>query len=111
MQKKENHDLLSKHLVENSIALQKASLQLIESSTQLTKRIDKLVSIFENASSHIAEVELNDDKFKNLAVKLENLLDQNKEIARGLLLLEQYIRSKTSEPKTSFEKPVTEFKF
>ena len=111
MQKKESESVLIRHLLENNAALQKASLHLIETSTQLTKRIDRLVSIFEDASKHVTDVELSDERLKNLAAKLESLLDQNKEIAKGLLLLEQYIRSKSEISRPSFaERQVPEFK-
>jgi len=67
--------------------------------------------IFEDASKHVTDVELNDERLKNLTGRLENLLEQNKEIARGLILLEQYIRSKTPEvPRTQFSQQVPEFK-
>lgn len=109
MQKKEGQEVLIKHLIENNISLQKASLSLVESMNVLVKRTDKLVSIFEEASKHITDVELSDERLKNLANKLEGLLDQNKEIARGLILLEQYVRSK-SDTRQFSERPVTEFK-
>lgn len=109
MSRKESEEVLVKHLIENNVSLQKASLNLIESMNTLTKRIDKLVSIFEEASKHITDVELSDERLKNLAAKLEGLLDQNKEIARGLILLEQYVRSKPDVKQFS-ERPVTEFK-
>jgi hypothetical protein len=41
-----------------------------------------------------------------LAGKLEALLDQNKNIARGLLLLEQYVRGRTTSAPP---KPLTEY--
>lgn len=111
MQKKVGEEVLVRHLLENNASLQKASLNLIETSTILIKRIDKLVSIFEDASKHVTDVELNDERLKNLTGRLENLLEQNKEIARGLILLEQYIRSKTPEvPRTQFSQQVPEFK-
>lgn len=109
MQKKESQEVLIKHLIENNISLQKASLNLVESMNILTKRTDKLVSIFEEASKHVTDVELSDERLKNLASKLEGLLDQNKEIARGLILLEQYVRSK-SEVKQFSERPMSDFK-
>ena len=111
MEKRENHEVLLKHLIENNVSLQKASLNLIETANILTKRIDKLVSIFEEASKHVTDVELNDERLKNLAAKLEGLLDQNKEIAKGLLLLEQYIRSKSPEPlRPQLDRQVPEFR-
>ena len=109
MPKKEGDSVLVKHLIENNASLQKASLHLVETSVQLTKRIDKLISIFEDASKHVTDVELNDERLKNLSVKLEGLLEQNKEIAKGLILLEQYIRTK-SDLKPFSDRQVPEFR-
>jgi len=81
---------LVENLSKNSLELQKASLKLIESSNALIHRIDKLVSLFEEASKHVAEVD--EHRISELTAKLETLLDQNKDLARGLLLLEKYVR-------------------
>lgn len=81
-------------LADSSVALQKTSLNLVEKISELTKRIDKLVGLFEEASKHIEDVETREDRIKSLTEKLETLLDQNKEIAKGLVLLDKYIRGK-----------------
>jgi DNA-binding transcriptional regulator GbsR (MarR family) len=85
-----------KQLIENNISLQKKSIDLIEATNKLTKKIDKLVNLFEEASKHVGEVEVGEDKVKQLAAKLESLLEQNKDIAKGLLLLERYVREKST---------------
>lgn len=95
MERGEPHIL--KQLAENSANLQRVSLSLIEKVSELTKRIDRLVGLFEEASKHVGEVELNDDRLKVLAGKLEVLLDQNRDIAKGLILLEKYIRGRSSD--------------
>lgn len=69
--------------------------KLIESTNKLVTRIDKLVGLFEEASKHLDEVQSTEAKVNALATKLETLLDQNKAIAQGLLLLEKYVRGKT----------------
>lgn len=68
---------------------------LVESTDQLIKRIDRLLSLFEEASKHVGEVESTEQKIKMLSEKLENLLEQNRSIAQGLILLEKYVRGKT----------------
>lgn len=75
---------------------------LINSINLLVTRVDKMVSMFEEASKHVSEVQSTEEKVKNLAVKLEELMEQNKAIARGLLLLEKYVRGRTgmAEEKT-----------
>jgi len=69
---------------------------LVGSMNLLVTRIDKMVSLFEEASKHVTEVQSTEEKVRNLAVKLDELVEQNKAIARGLLLLEKYVRGRTS---------------
>ena len=80
--------------------------ELITSVEELTKRIDKLVNLFEEAAKHVGEVESTEAQVSRLTTKLETLLEQNKAIAKGLLLLEKYIRGKTkfeTQPKSLSE--------
>ena len=79
-------------LIENNILLQKKTTELITSVNELSKKIDKMLSLFETAAKSIEHGEIEEP----LAKKLESLIDQNKIIARGLLLLEKYVRDKTS---------------
>lgn len=78
-----------KRLVENNIVLQDKTTQLISEMSQLTKRVDNMVGIFEEAAKNIKS-----GADEPLLRKLEALLDQNKNIARGLILLERYVREK-----------------
>jgi methyl-accepting chemotaxis protein len=68
---------------------------LLDSTNKLVTRIDKLVSLFEEAAKHVGEVETTEAKINALSSRLESLLEQNKAIAQGLLLLEKYVRGKT----------------
>ncbi len=68
---------------------------LVESTDRLVKRIDKLLSLFEEAARHVSEVESTEQKMKVLSEKLEILVEQNRSIAQGLILLEKYVRGKT----------------
>ncbi len=81
---------------------------LLELNSKLITRIDRLVSLFEEASKHVGEVETTEAKVSALTSKLETLLEQNKTIAQGLLLLEKYVRGKTRiggepQPGMSFQ--------
>ena len=69
--------------------------ELIMSMNKLTQRVDKLVSLFEEAAKHIGEVESTEARIAALSTKLDSLLDQNKAIAQGLILLEKYVRGKS----------------
>jgi len=95
--KKEVHD--HKEVKEEPKAQYNISVEdfnkMLESTNKLVNRVDKLVSLFEEASKHVGEVESTEAKVQELAKRLETLLEQNKIIAQGLVLLEKYIRGKT----------------
>ena len=79
-------------LTDNNVQLMKKNAELIISMNNLTKKIDNLVDIFKKAAENIEKGEIREP----LARKLTDLLEQNKRIARGLLLLEQFVRDKES---------------
>ena len=79
-------------IVKNNLALQKVSLQLIDAVRQMTDRMDRMLGLFEEAAKNIEKVQLKEP----LEKQLEELLEQNKVIARGLVLLEKFVRDKTS---------------
>ena len=79
-------------LIKNNITLQKATIELIDSVNKMADRTDRLLSLFEEAAKNIEKSEMKEP----LAKQLEALLEQNKAIARGLVLLERYVREKGS---------------
>ena len=83
-------------LVELNLALQNKNIELLNAIHGLTKRIDHLINIFEEAAKNISIVE-DDTRVKELTEKLENLLDQNKTISNSLILLERYVKSRSLE--------------
>jgi len=93
-------DSLVEKLVQTNVALDKKSVELIEAMHLLVKKIDALVNIFEEASKHVLEVG-EDKRVLDMTDKVEALIKQNEIIAKGLLLLEQYVRS-----KNQFEKAI-----
>lgn len=128
---------LVKELAKNSISLQKNNLDLIKaidslikrvdenikeqsrinsetlksvdtSVDNLTRRIDRLVNLFEEATKHVGEVETGDERIKLLTAKLESLLEQNKTLAKGLLMLEKYVRGKSQPLGPSFSSSLNE---
>ncbi len=86
-------------------------MQQRESATaDLIKRVDRVFSLFEEASKHVSEVQSAEARITALSEKLEALLEQNKAIAQGLILLEKYVRGKTRlEPVIGVSKPTSEF--
>ncbi len=122
---------LIQQLAKNSISLQKNNVDLIhsvqdlvkkmednnrtmetyhkeilfsvkESVDKLTGKMDDMLNLFSEASKHISDVG-DDERIKMLTTKLESLLEQNKTIARGLLLLEKYVRGKSEFPTQGFD--------
>ena len=95
-----NHESLIEQLIENNLILQKKETELMVNVNQLVKRIDRMLNVFEEASKHVMEVG-EEKKIIELADKLEELLNQNKNIAKGLIMLEQYVKT-----KSQFESPM-----
>ena len=87
----EKEELTTK-LIQSSLSLQDKNVELIDAVSKLTKKVDELIGIFEQAAKNIEKGEVEEP----LARKLNVLLDQNKAVARGLVLLEKYVRDKTS---------------
>ncbi len=83
--------------------------ELLVSMKTLTKRLDKVFSLFEEASKHVSEVESSEAKIAALSSKLESLLEQNKQIAKGLILLEKYVRGKSGLDSAVAPKPLSEY--
>ncbi len=91
---------LIEQLIENNLILQKKETELMVNVSTLVKRIDRMLNVFEEASKHVMEVG-EEKKIIELADKLEELLNQNKNIAKGLIMLEQYVKT-----KSQFESPM-----
>jgi hypothetical protein len=97
-------------LIQNSIALQKAITILAVNLEKFTKETGKLLEFMsDSAKSFEAE-----EKVKGTVVgttvsgdlvkKLDMLIDQNKMVAKGLVLLENYLREKIeSGSKSEFK--------
>jgi hypothetical protein len=92
-------------LVENFTGLQHAMTNLSIKFSALSENINKLLQIFEEAANKFSpeperreiirepDNELNKDMIK----KIDSLIDQNKTIAQGLLIMEEKLRSPAKE--------------
>ena len=89
-----HHDKLLDKLVENTVLLQKKDVELMTSTKKLVEKIDKMLHVFDEASKHVMEVS-EDKRIAELTDKLDDLLQQNKTIAKGLIMLEQYVRKRS----------------
>ncbi len=89
---------LESALVDNFVKMQKVLTNLTIKFEVLADQITKLLQLFEIAARSF--VQKQDDKIKDdkdLIKKLDTMLDQNRTIAKGLTLIEEKIRHKSSE--------------
>ena len=91
-------DIIEK-LVENNVKLQQVTTNLLISMDNNTKKVDELVNIFQKAAEHIEKGEIKEP----LARKLADLLEQNKRIAKGLILMEKFMKEKEGYPQEKKE--------
>ena len=92
-------------LIKTNISLEKKMIELLSSMHDLTKKMDLMVDIFTKAAQHIERGDVKEP----LAAKLTELLDQNKKIARGLLLLERYVKEKSAFSSQVYKEENQEF--
>jgi len=96
---------LEQALIENFINLQKVLTNLSLKFDELSNNISKLLQLFEISAKSFAEKTLeesgkSDNVDKDFLNKLDSLLNQNKVIAKGIMLMEERIRNKaTSSPQ------------
>ena len=83
-------------LIQNQIELQKILANLSLEIKNLTSELSILVQLFKEASTTLHDEklskEIEKEDMKNIGSKVETLVDQNKTIARGLLLMESAMR-------------------
>jgi len=88
---KTSQDRIIEELMKSNILLQNKTAELISTINKLTKKMSKMVSTFEEAAEKIKEG--TDEPLKK---KLQELLDQNRNVAKGLIMLERYVRDKSA---------------
>lgn len=76
-----------KRLMENGVQLQKLTISLVESNNKLVKKVDDLISLFEEAAKNVSSG--NYEEIVTLNNKVNSLVQENKQLARGLILMEQ----------------------
>ena len=84
---------MEKALVENFVSLQKVMTNLSIRFDNLTSQISGLLELFEKSAKTLAEKDFDSEKNlkdnKKIIGKIDNLIEQNKIIARGLTLLHE----------------------
>tara|TARA_Y100000310_G_C20687315_1_gene819918 strand:+ start:428 stop:766 length:339 start_codon:yes stop_codon:yes gene_type:complete len=86
-----------KTLLESNLLLQHKIADLVISTKELNSNVSELVKIFKQAGDHIKAGKYEDPMIN----KINNLLEQNQNLAKGLSLLEDYVKSKT-QPRQPF---------
>jgi hypothetical protein len=93
---------IEKVLVENFVSLQKVMTNLAVKFDSLSNQISKLLELFEISAKTIAEKGISAEgerTDKKVVEKLDNLLEQNKVIAKGIALLHE---RESSEPEQGY---------
>jgi hypothetical protein len=92
---------INERLVENFVSLQKVMTNMAKKFDNLSEHITKLLELFEISAKVLAEKDYKKDKSsseeKQIKEHLENLLTQNKVIARGLTLMNEKILENSDE--------------
>ena len=85
-------------LIENFVGLQHAMTNMSIKFGGLSDNIAKLLQVFEEAAKGFISGDRVDDK--DMLKKIDSLLDQNKTIAKGLVLMEGKLRGR-AEPEVA----------
>jgi hypothetical protein len=89
---------INKALIYNFVGLQKVMTNLAGKFDSLSDNLSKLLQLFEiSARSFAAKEGVTDSKDREFLDKIDKLLDQNKTIAKGLMLMEDKIRGRVEE--------------
>ena len=98
---------LEQALLNNFVNLQKVLTNLSAKFEELSDNISKLLQLFEISAKSFAEKNSNGIKQpetdKEFLKKLDSLLDQNKTIARGIMLMEEKIRQRNQPSSLSYK--------
>ena len=87
---------LEKSLIENFVAMQKVLTNVTLKFDELSNNINKLLQLFEISAKNFAEKNIEGGKNidQDFLKKLDALLDQNKVISKGIMLMEERIRNR-----------------
>jgi seryl-tRNA synthetase len=94
-------------LIDNFVGLQKAMTNLSFKFEALAEQNAKLLQIFELAAKNYISGETGEQK-KDVIDKINSLLEQNKVIAGGLVMLEEQLRNQTPEIERREERTVVQ---
>ena len=90
-----------KLVIENSIALQKVVANLAEKLGETSRNLSELLELFKEASKTMAEEKAEENVKKEdieiLKTKINELAEQNRTIAKGILLIESSLKPSFKE--------------
>lgn len=98
MNAQEREDLL----IENFVGLQHAMTNMSIKFGELSNNISKLLQVFEESAKNFISGGKSDDQ--DMLKKIDSLLNQNKTIAKGLVLMEGKLRVRAEEPQKIYNK-------
>ncbi len=100
---------IERALIENFISLQKVMVNLSVKFDSLSNQISKLLELFEISAKALAEKEFVTDKEKkdnrDVIQKMDEVIDQNKILARGMTLMHDRISEQEEMPFTQPSQP------
>lgn len=101
-EKSEEKTLIEQKIIENLVELQKVHTNLAEKFDKLASEISNLMAIFEVAARSFAESPsaVATEKDKQFLDKIDKLIEQNKTIAKGLILMEDRVRERIYTPSS-----------
>ena len=93
---------VNKILIDNFISLQKVMTNLSLRFDELSSQISKLLELFEISAKSLAKNDFESEKgnknSEDIIEKLDNLIDQNKTIAKGLTLMHEMNPERKLQP-------------
>ena len=93
-------------VIENSIALQKVVTELAFNMKKMSLDVSEMLELFKEStkslSSEKADEEIKKSDIDELKSRIDELVDQNKVIAKGILLLESSMSPKEKYPSERY---------
>lgn len=97
---KKPEDPKMNQLLEVSILTQQTNLTLIKSVNELSRRMGRFISMFEEAAKHVGDVKaVTQEEVEDIAKRIQSVVQQNKDLAEGLLNLDAYVRRNRFAPR------------
>ena len=95
--KKLSREEIDKALIDNFISLQKVLTNLSVKFEDMSNNISKLLQLFEISARNLVEKPGKSGVDEEFLKKLDSLLEQNKIISKGIMLMEDRVRGRTPQ--------------